>query len=129
MPAPRPPMTRNLARRDYQNGVPVKEIMCRYGIGRKTFYEWMKNKFDIPYRQSKANPMTYTDERLIQILTTVNATAIDNDGGKPGKHLAEVCRQAASRLQQLTTHRDDPTYLNRPARCHEYFGDDENVGC
>jgi hypothetical protein len=61
--------------------------------------------------------MAYTDKQLIQIL---------NDIGGP---LAEVGRQAAARLQELTAHRDDPNYLNRPARCHEYFGDDENVGC
>jgi hypothetical protein len=53
--------------------------------------------------------MIYSDERLIQILTSVNATAIDNDGGKPGKHLAEVCRQAAERIRAL-----DPNDLNKP---------------
>jgi hypothetical protein len=42
---------------------------------------------------------TYDTERLIQILQTVNPTAIDNDGGRPGEFLAEVCHQAACHLR------------------------------
>lgn len=32
-------------------------------------------------------------------LVTVNATAIDNDDGRPGEFLAELCREAADRLR------------------------------
>jgi len=42
-----------------------------------------------------------TTERLIDLLETVNATAIDNDGGKPGEFLAALCREAAQRLRDL----------------------------
>lgn len=82
--------------------------------------------------------MIYTQERLINILSTVNATAVDNDGGRPGPHLAAVCRQAADVIslqkQELTrlrgilgTQLRDDAYINRPARSEE-FGSDE-VGC
>lgn len=40
-------------------------------------------------------------ERLIQLLETVNAEAVNNDGGKPGEFLAGVCREAAVRLREL----------------------------
>jgi len=40
-------------------------------------------------------------ERLAQILASVNATAIDNDDGKPGETLAAVCHEAADRLRYL----------------------------
>lgn len=45
-----------------------------------------------------------TTERLIDLLRTVNATAIDNDGGKPGELLAEICHEAAQRLRELDAH-------------------------
>lgn len=38
-------------------------------------------------------------ERLICLLESVNADAVNNDGGKPGEFLAEVCREAARRLR------------------------------
>jgi hypothetical protein len=45
-------------------------------------------------------------ERIIQILETVNATAIDNDGGKPGEFLADICREAAAELRLAGLLRD-----------------------
>ena len=42
-------------------------------------------------------------ERIIQLLETVNATAVNNDDGKPGEFLAEPCREAGGRLRELTT--------------------------
>jgi hypothetical protein len=41
-------------------------------------------------------------ERLIQLLETVNPIAVNNDDGKPGEYLAELCKEAADRLRQLT---------------------------
>ena len=35
-----------------------------------------------------------TTERLLQLLETVNATAVNNDDGKPGEFLAELCKKA-----------------------------------
>lgn len=43
-------------------------------------------------------------KRLIELLETVNATAVDNDHGKPGEFLAELCRESASRLRELEFH-------------------------
>ena len=40
-----------------------------------------------------------TVERLIDILLSVNPTAIDNDDGKPGEFLAEACHEAAEALR------------------------------
>lgn len=42
--------------------------------------------------------MSRTTERLIQLLENVNATAVNNDDGKPGELLAELCKEAADRL-------------------------------
>jgi hypothetical protein len=39
-----------------------------------------------------------TTERLIQFLETVNATAVNNDDGKPGEFLAELCRESSEPL-------------------------------
>jgi hypothetical protein len=39
-------------------------------------------------------------ERIIQLLESVNPTAVNNDDGKPGEFLAELCREAASRLRK-----------------------------
>jgi hypothetical protein len=36
--------------------------------------------------------MSRTTERLIQVLETVNATALNNDEGKPGEFLVELSR-------------------------------------
>jgi hypothetical protein len=44
--------------------------------------------------------MSRTTERLIQLLETVNPTAVNNDTGKPGEFLAELCREAAERLRK-----------------------------
>ena len=38
-----------------------------------------------------------TTERIIELLETVNRTAVNNDHGKPGEFLAELCREAADR--------------------------------
>lgn len=43
-----------------------------------------------------------TTERLIQLLDSINATAINNDGGDPGEFIAALCREAAQRLRDLT---------------------------
>jgi hypothetical protein len=40
-------------------------------------------------------------ERLICLLESVNADAVNNDDGKPGEFLAEVCHEAAARLKEL----------------------------
>ena len=32
-----------------------------------------------------------TAERLIELLETINATAVNNDDGKPGEFLAKLC--------------------------------------
>jgi hypothetical protein len=47
-----------------------------------------------------------TTERLIQFLETVNATAVNNNGGKPAEFLAEPCKEAADRLRA-----DEPSDL------------------
>ncbi len=39
-------------------------------------------------------------ERLIQLLETVNPTAVNNDDGKPGEFLAELCNEVAGRLRE-----------------------------
>jgi hypothetical protein len=41
--------------------------------------------------------MSRTTARLIQLLETVNPIAINNDDGKPGEFLAELCRESADR--------------------------------
>jgi hypothetical protein len=53
--------------------------------------------------------MPRTTERLIQLLETVNAPvetvnapAVNNDDGKPGEFLAELCKEAADRLRELS---------------------------
>lgn len=66
----------------------------------------------IPLRKDEA---MFSDERLIQVLASVNGTAIDNDSGRAGERLANVCHQAAERLKVLTAPPDDPDYLNKPA--------------
>jgi hypothetical protein len=38
---------------------------------------------------------------LTQLLGTVNATTVNNDDGKPGEFLAELCNEAADRPRQL----------------------------
>ena len=43
-----------------------------------------------------------TTKRLIQLVETLNAIAVNNDDGKPGKFLAELCKKAADRLRDLT---------------------------
>jgi hypothetical protein len=43
-----------------------------------------------------------TTERLIQLLETVNRTAVNSDDGKPGEFLTELCKEAANRLRDLT---------------------------
>jgi hypothetical protein len=47
--------------------------------------------------------MPRTTERIIQLLETVNSIAVSNDDGKPGEFLAELYREAADRLRELTT--------------------------
>jgi len=47
--------------------------------------------------------MPRTTERIIQLLETANATAVNNDDGEPGEFLAELCKEAADRLRELTT--------------------------
>jgi hypothetical protein len=39
--------------------------------------------------------MSRTTERLIQLLETVNPTAVNNDDGKPGEFFAKLCRESA----------------------------------
>jgi hypothetical protein len=39
--------------------------------------------------------MSRTTERLIQLLETVNPTAVNNDDAKPGEFLAKLCREPA----------------------------------
>jgi hypothetical protein len=41
--------------------------------------------------------MSRTTERLIQLLETVNPTAVNNDDDKPAAFLAELCRESAER--------------------------------
>src|SRR4029077_6114863 len=41
--------------------------------------------------------MSRTTERLIQLLETVHPTAVNNDDGRPGEFLAELCRESAER--------------------------------
>lgn len=48
-----------------------------------------------------------TDERLIQILGSVNGTAIDNDDGKPGEYIASICHQAARRLREHVIYQEN----------------------
>ena len=43
--------------------------------------------------------MPRTTSRLIQLLETVNPTAVNSDDSKPGEFLAELCRETAERLR------------------------------
>lgn len=47
-----------------------------------------------------------TTERLICLLESINAEAINNDGGKPGEFVAEVCRESAAMLRTYHAHQD-----------------------
>jgi hypothetical protein len=47
-----------------------------------------------------------TTGRLIELLATVNGTAIDNDlaaGRTVGQHIQEVCHEAADRIRLMRT--------------------------
>jgi hypothetical protein len=52
-------------------------------------------------------------ERLISLLNSVKAEAVDNDAGRPGKFLAELCQEAAARLAPMRMASTDRT--RRPA--------------
>jgi hypothetical protein len=41
--------------------------------------------------------MSRTTKRLIQLLETVNQSAVNNDDSKPGEFLAELCGESAER--------------------------------
>jgi hypothetical protein len=38
-----------------------------------------------------------TTKRIMELLETVNPTAVNNDDGKPGEFLAELCKEDADR--------------------------------
>jgi hypothetical protein len=57
-------------------------------------------------------------ERLIGLLASVNATAIDNDSGKPGDFLAGLCHEAAERLRELDH------LVDQHRQAVEHIGDD-----
>jgi len=48
--------------------------------------------------------MSRTIERLIQLLETVNPIAVNNDDGKPGEFLAELCREVRRAASSSTHH-------------------------
>ena len=42
--------------------------------------------------------MPRTTERIIQLLETANANAVNNDDGEPGEFLAELCNEFLAEL-------------------------------
>jgi hypothetical protein len=68
--------------------------------------------------------MSRTTERLIQLLETVNPTAVNNDDGKPGEFLAKLCKklckESADRLRKqmdLTNTSCTGARLSRGCNC------------